>query len=300
MIVGTGNVGATIGYALVNQHSGVRELILTDLDSADAEGETLDLNDCLAVAPTSMNIKAGSYKDAKDCDIIIITAGAAQKPGETRLELLRKNAKIIKSIVDEIMQSGFNGIFLLVTNPVDVISYLTWQYSGLPPEQIIGSGTVLDSARLRLKIAKALDVHPKSVHAYQIGEHGDTEFALWSSANLGGHLIKKLMSSKELDQIENFAKNEAYEIINKKGATYYGIGACVANIVSNILNDERRVLPVSSYDDFSGIFTGFPTVLGKSGVVRRLNLQMTEQESLKMQHSINTIKSAINTIIDIK
>ena len=300
MIVGTGNVGATIGYALVNQHSGVRELILTDLDSADAEGEALDLNDCLAVAPTSMNIKAGSYKDAKDCDIIIITAGAAQKPGETRLELLQKNAKIIKSIVDEIMQSGFNGIFLLVTNPVDVISYLTWQYSGLPPEQIIGSGTVLDSARLRLKIAKALDVHPKSVHAYQIGEHGDTEFALWSSANLGGHLIKKLMSSKELDQIENFAKNEAYEIINKKGATYYGIGACVANIVSNILNDERRVLPVSSYDDFSGIFTGFPTVLGKSGVVRRLNLQMTEQESLKMQHSINTIKSAINTIIDIK
>lgn len=300
MIVGTGNVGATIGYALVNQHSGVRELILTDLDSADAEGEALDLNDCLAVAPTSMNIKAGSYKDAKGCDIIIITAGAAQKPGETRLELLQKNAKIIKSIVDEIMQSGFNGIFLLVTNPVDVISYLTWQYSGLPPEQIIGSGTVLDSARLRLKIAKALDVHPKSVHAYQIGEHGDTEFALWSSANLGGHLIKKLMSSKELDQIENFAKNEAYEIINKKGATYYGIGACVANIVSNILNDERRVLPVSSYDDFSGIFTGFPTVLGKSGVVRRLNLQMTEQESLKMQHSINTIKSAINTIIDTK
>lgn len=300
MIVGTGNVGATIGYALVNQHSGVRELILTDLDSADAEGEALDLNDCLAVAPTSMNIKAGSYKDAKDCDIIIITAGAAQKPGETRLELLQKNAKIIKSIVDEIMQSGFNGIFLLVTNPVDVISYLTWQYSGLPPEQIIGSGTVLDSARLRLKIAKALDVHPKSVHAYQIGEHGDTEFALWSSANLGGHLIKKLMSSKELDQIENFAKNEAYEIINKKGATYYGIGACVANIVSNILNDERRVLPVSSYDDLSGIFTGFPTVLGKSGVIRRLNLQMTEQESLKMQHSINTIKSAINTIIDIK
>lgn len=300
MIVGTGNVGATIGYALVNQNSGVRELILTDLDSADAEGEALDLNDCLAVAPTSMNIKAGSYKDAKDCDIIIITAGAAQKPGETRLELLQKNAKIIKSIVDEIMQSGFNGIFLLVTNPVDVISYLTWQYSGLPPEQIIGSGTVLDSARLRLKIAKALDVHPKSVHAYQIGEHGDTEFALWSSANLGGHLIKKLMSSKELDQIENFAKNEAYEIINKKGATYYGIGACVANIVSNILNDERRVLPVSSYDDLSGIFTGFPTVLGKSGVIRRLNLQMTEQESLKMQHSINTIKSAINTIIDIK
>lgn len=293
MIVGTGNVGASIGYALLNQRTAINELVLVDQNTADAEGEALDLNDCLAVSPSFMKIRAGDYSDAENCDIIIITAGAAQKPGETRMDLLQKNAQIMQSIINPIMQSGFSGIFLIVTNPLDIMTHLAWQFSGLPHEQVIGSGTVLDSARLRRRIASRLGVHPKSVHAYQIGEHGDTEFTLWSSADLGGQPITSLLSPHEQQEIEDYARNAAYEIINKKGATFYGIGACVADIVNCILGDERRVLPISSYDDFADIYNGFPTVLGRTGVIRRLNLKMTETEGLKMQHSINALKSAL-------
>lgn len=297
MIVGTGNVGASIGFAILNQRTAINELVLVDQNQEDAEGEALDLNDCLAVSPSFMKIRAGSYADAEDADIVIITAGAAQKPGgETRLELLKKNAGIMKSIVGEIMSHGFAGVFLVVTNPLDVMTYLVWQYSGLPQEQVIGSGTVLDSARLRRRIAGRLGVHPKSVHAYQIGEHGDSEFTLWSSADLGGQSLMNLLTPRERDEIEDYARQAAYEIINKKGATFYGIGACVTDIVNCILGDERRVLPVSSYDDFADIYNGFPTVIGRNGVVRRLNLVMTEEEGLKMQKSINVLKEAIGAV----
>ena len=168
MIVGTGNVGASVAFALVNQRTAVNEIILTDIMADDAEGEAMDLADALAVAPSYVKIKNGTYKDAGDCDIVVITAGAAQKPGETRLELLKKNAKILKDMTGQIMESGFRGIFIVVTNPMDVLTYLTYKYSGLPAEKVIGSGTILDSARLRQRIAGYLDVNPKSVHAYQV------------------------------------------------------------------------------------------------------------------------------------
>lgn len=293
MIVGTGNVGASVGYCLVNQRTAVSELVLTDINMDDAEGEAMDLRDTLAVSPSFMKISAGTYKDAGDCDIIIITAGAPQKPGETRMDLLKKNASIFKEMINEIMKSGFNGIFIVVSNPMDVLTYLTWRYSGLPSEQVIGSGTILDSARLRYRISERLSVSPKSVHAFQIGEHGDTEFALWSSANIGGQPLVELIDEAECDRIEDFARKEAYEIINKKGATYYGIGACVTKLVNCILGDERRVLPVSSYDDFADVYNGFPAVVGRSGVIRRLDLKMTEKEGMKFQKSINALKEAI-------
>ena len=165
MIVGTGNVGASVGYCLINQRTAVSELVLTDINMEDAEGEAMDLRDTLAVSPSFMKISAGTYKDAGDCDIIIITAGAPQKPGETRMDLLKKNAAIFKDMIDQIMESGFNGIFIVVSNPMDVLTYLTWRYSGLPAEQVIGSGTILDSARLRYRISERLGVSPKSVHA---------------------------------------------------------------------------------------------------------------------------------------
>lgn len=296
MIVGTGNVGASVGYCLINQRTAVSELVLTDINMEDAEGEAMDLRDTLAVSPSFMKISAGTYKDAGDCDIIIITAGAPQKPGETRMDLLKKNAAIFKDMIDQIMGSGFNGIFIVVSNPMDVLTYLTWRYSGLPAEQVIGSGTILDSARLRYRISERLGVSPKSVHAFQIGEHGDTEFALWSLSNLGGQPLSDFLKQSELDEIEEFARKEAYEIINKKGATYYGIGACVTKLVNCILGDEKRVLPVSSYDDFAGVYNGFPAVVGRHGIVRRLELKLTEAEGIKFQKSNNALKDAISQV----
>ena len=299
MIVGTGNVGASVGYALINQSTAVHELVLTDINAADAEGEAMDLRDTLAVTPNFMKIYAGSYADAADCDIVVITAGVPQKPGESRMDLLKKNAAIFKDMVSQIMASGFNGIFLVVTNPMDVLTQLTQIYSGLPKEQVIGSGTVLDSARLRYRIGERLGASPKSVHAYQVGEHGDTEFALWSMADFGGQPINRLLTPEEQHEIEDFARNEAYTIIEKKGATYYGIGSCVANIIQCILLDERRVLPISSYDEFTDTYFGFPTILGKHGVVRRLELNLTEQEGMRLQTSVNALKTAYEAVKDL-
>ena len=296
MIVGTGNVGASIAFALMNQRTAVNEIVLTDIIAKDAEGETMDLRDALAVAPSYVKISNGTYKDAKDCDVVVITAGAAQRHGETRMQLLKKNANILKGMVEQIMDSGFNGIFLVVTNPMDVLTYFTMKFSGLPAEKVIGSGTVLDSARLRQRIASFLNVSPKSVHAYQIGEHGDTEHTLWSLADVGGQNVTELLPRETLEGISDFVKNEAYDIIEKKGATYYGIATCVVSILNCILNDEMRVLPVSTYDSFSDAYYGFPAVVGRAGIIRRLDLKLSEKEGIELQESINAIKKAIKSI----
>ena len=297
MIVGTGNVGASIGFSIVSQRTSVNELVLTDINTEDAEGEAMDLRDTLAVSPKYLNIHSGTYEsDAKNTDIIVITAGVPQKPGESRMDLLNKNAGIFKEMTTRIMQAGFNGIFLVVSNPMDVMTYLVKKYSGLPDEQVIGSGTVLDSARLRYKISEKLHVSPKSVHAYQIGEHGDTEFSLWSTADCGGQSLVKLLDEKTRSEIENFTKNEAYDIINKKGATYYGIGACVTNIINCILDDESRVLPVSTYDEYNDVYYGFPAIVGRKGIIKKLELNLSEEEGVKLQTSINAIKEAIAEI----
>jgi L-lactate dehydrogenase len=296
MIVGTGNVGASIAFALLNQRTAVNEIILTDIIAKDAEGEAMDLNDALAVAPSYVKIKNGTYKDAKDCDVVVITAGAAQKPGETRMELLKKNVNILKGMVEQIMASGFNGIFLVVTNPMDVMTYYTWKFSGLPYEKVIGSGTVLDSARLRKRLASYLNVNPKSVHAYQVGEHGDSEITLYSTADMGGQKISTMLPKETLKGISEFVRNEAYDIIDKKGATHYGIATCVAQILNCILNDENRVLSVSSYDTFSDTCFGWPSVVGREGIVRRLDLKISEKEGVALQKSINVLKDAISQI----
>ncbi len=296
MIVGTGNVGASIAFALLNQRTAVNEIVLTDIIAKDAEGEAMDLRDALSVAPSYVKVSNGTYKDAKDCDVVVITAGAAQKPGETRMELLKKNVNILKGMVEQIMASGFDGIFLVVANPMDVLTYYTMKFSGLPAEKVIGSGTVLDSARLRARIASYLNINPKSVHAYQIGEHGDSELTLWSLADAGGQKITEMLPRETLDGISDFVKNEAYDIIEKKGATYYGIATCVASILNCILNDEMRILPVSSYDGFSGTSFGFPSVVGRAGVIRRSDLQISEDEGIALQKSINTLKKAINSV----
>lgn len=296
MIVGTGNVGASIAFAIMNQRTAVNEIVLTDIIAKDAEGEAMDLRDALAVAPSYVKVSNGTYKDARDCDVVVITAGAPQKPGETRMDLIKKNANILKGMIDQIMASGFNGIFLVVTNPMDVLTYLTMKFSGLPAEKVIGSGTVLDSARLRTRIAGYLNVSPKSVHAYQVGEHGDTELTLWSTADIGGQNVTELLPYDTLNGISDFVKNEAYDIIEKKGATYYGIATCVVSILNCIFNDEMRILPVSNYDSFNDLYYGFPAVVGRAGIIRRLDLKLSEKEGVKLQESINAVQKAIKSV----
>ena len=236
MIVGTGNVGASIAFALLNQRTAVNEIVLTDIIARDAEGEAMDLRDALSMAPSYVKIKNGTYKDARDCDVVVITAGAAQKPGDTRMDLLKKNVNILKGMIDQIMDSGFDGIFLVISNPVDVLTYFTMKFSGLPADRVIGSGTVLDTARLRTRIAGYLNVNAKSVHAHQVGEHGDTELTLWSLADVGGQKVDDLLKKPIRTDISDFVKNEAYDIIEKKGYTCYGIATCVAGILNCILN----------------------------------------------------------------
>ena len=296
MIVGTGNVGASIAFAITQQRTAVNEIVLTDIVAKDAEGEAMDLVDALAVSPSYVKISNGTYKDAKDCDIVVITAGAAQRSNETRLQLLKKNVNILKGMIQQIMDSGFDGIFLIVTNPMDVLTYFALKFSGLPAERVIGSGTVLDSARLQQRTASYLNVNPKSVHAYQVGEHGDSEVTLWSLADVGGQKVEDLLDSGMREDISEFVRAKAYEIIERKGATYYGIASCVVQIINSILNDEMRVLPVSSYDGFSGTCFGWPSVVGREGVIRRLDVKLSEKEGIDLQKSINVLKNAQSKI----
>lgn len=296
MIVGTGNVGASIAFALTQQRSAVNEVILTDIIAKDAEGEAMDLNDAITVAPSFVKVRNGTYKDAKDCDVVVITAGAPQKPGETRLHLLKKNVNILKGMCEQIMATGFNGIFLVVTNPMDVMSYFAMKFTGLPAEKVIGTGTILDSARLKKRIAGYLNVNAKSIDAYQVGEHGDSEVTLWSRADVGGVKVADMLSADMLLSISDYVKNEAYEIIEKKGSTHYGIASVVVQILNAILNDENQVMAVSSYDNFTDTYYGWPAVVGRSGILRRLDVEISETEAIALQKSINTLKDAIKKI----
>jgi L-lactate dehydrogenase len=296
VIIGCGNVGMSYAYALLNQRSYVNKLYLIDLDENRVEGEVMDLNHCLAYAPSKISINVGHYEDCKDAKIVMIAAGANQKPGETRTDLIYKNSKIFKDIVNKVMATGFNGIFLVATNPLDVMTYLTFKYSGLPYNQVIGSGTSLDTARLQNIIGKKLCVSPKNVQAYVIGEHGDSEFIPWSNANISLQNIDLLYNHEELDEIENEVKNAAYEIINRKGATYYGIGMALVRITNAILGNENYIIPVSTYDEKNDIYIGLPTIIGKDGARRRIRLKLNIDEQRKLQHSIDIIKENLRSI----
>lgn len=298
VIIGCGNVGMSYAYALLNQKTNVQELALIDLDTKRIEGEVMDLNHCLAFAPSRIKITVGSYADCRDANIICIAAGANQNPGETRMDLINKNSKIFKKIVTEIMNNGFKGIFLIATNPLDIMTYLTWKYSELPHQKIIGSGTSLDTARLRYMIGSHLDINPKNVHAYVMGEHGDSEFVAWSNARVGLQSINEYLNKEDMDKICLDVKNAAYDIINRKGATYYGIGMCLVRITNAILGDENSIITVSSYDKTNDIFIGGPSIINKDGLRERIYLKLNDDEEKKMINSINVIKEAINKVED--
>ncbi len=303
-IIGTGMVGMSYAYSLLNQGT-VKELVLIDINKERAEGEAMDLNHGLSYAPRKMRIYAGEYSDCKDADIVVITAGVSQKEGETRINLLNRNAAIIKNVVSQVMKSSFHGIILVASNPVDILTYVAWKASGLPPSKVIGSGTSLDTARLRFEIAQKINISVKNIHAYIMGEHGDTEFVCWSKAYIGVKPLvdvietMKEISFKDLEKIYNSVKNSAYEIIKRKKASYYGIGMTLVSITKAILNDENRIIPISvynggTYDTVKDLYIGLPAVLNAEGVNHVVKLKLNNIEQEQLNHSATILKDILD------
>lgn len=305
ILIGDGAVGSSYAFALVTQNI-AQELGIIEIPQLfdKAVGDAEDLSHALAFT-SPKKIYAAQYADCADADLVVITAGAPQKPGETRLDLVGKNLAINKSIVTQVVESGFKGIFLVAANPVDVLTYSTWKFSGFPKERVIGSGTSLDSARFRQALADKIGIDARSVHAYIMGEHGDSEFAVWSHANVAGvKLYDWLQANRDIDEqglVDLFVsvRDAAYSIINKKGATYYGIAVALARITKAILDDENAVLPLSvfqagQYEGVEDVFIGQPAIVGAHGIVRPVNIPLSDAEQQKMKASADELKAIID------
>ncbi len=296
VLIGCGNVGMSYAYGLVNQKTYVNELVLIDIDEKRVEGEVMDLNHCLPFAPSKLTIKKGDYSDCKDASLVCISAGASQNPGETRMDLINKNAVIFRKIIKDVMNNGFNGIFLVATNPLDIMTYITWKESGLPQSKVIGSGTSLDTARLRHMIGEKTNISPKSINAYVIGEHGDSEFIPWSTVNIGSQKITDFLNTDEMEEIYVNVRDAAYHIIDRKGSTYYGIGMCLVKITNAIFGNENSIMALSSYDKENDVFIGGPSIINRDGLRERIFVSLNSEEETKLQNSIDIIKEAINKI----
>lgn len=305
-IIGCGNVGATTAYTLLQSRL-ISELVLIDIDKKRAEGEALDLLHSMPFF-SPINIFSGDYCDLRDCGIIIIAAGANQKPGQTRLDLVKANTKIFKSIVDGIVRYNTEATILVVTNPVDILTYETLKQSGLSQNHVIGSGTVLDTARLKYLLGRYFGVDPRNVHAFIIGEHGDSELAVWSSANISGIDLdsfcekchKHHCDMVKLDEIYENVKNSAYKIIEAKGATYYAIADAVRRIVSAIIRDEKTILTLSVAVNgeygLNDMCIGLPCLVGKDGVEKILEIPLSEDEISRLKKSASSLKKIIDEI----
>lgn len=302
ILIGTGAVGSSFAYASTLLGVG-RELGIIDINEDKVEGEVMDLTDAISFTKPK-NIYKADYSDCKDAEVVVITAGAAQKEGETRLDLVDKNLAIFKDMIGKVVKSGFDGIFLVASNPVDILTYATWKYSGFPASKVIGTGTTLDSSRFKKEIAGLIGIDPRSVDAFIMGEHGDTEFPVWSHTNIGGLPIYEWVKNQsELDEkalLDTFekSKNAAYEIIKKKGATFYGIGMALTALVRAIIDDENSVYSTSSYlkgeyglDD---IYLGVPTIIGKDGAKWVIEVPLTDIEKENMDKSAQTLKDIID------
>ena len=300
VLIGTGAVGMAYAFAAVNQ--GVcDELVLIDLNAAKSRADVTDLNHGEAWAPSPVTVTFGSYADCATAAMVVICAGVAQKPGETRLQLIEINLRIFKEIVEAVMASGFDGIFLVATNPVDILSYATWRYSGLPAAQVIGSGTTLDTARLRFNLGQYFEVSTTNVHALIIGEHGDSEVPVWSSASVGGRSLAKRVAARpeikdDLDRIAVETRDAAYAIIEAKGSTCYGIGMALARITRAILSNQKVTLPVSALltgqYGHKGVYTGVPCSVGRRGIREVIELDLDPDEQAMFDKSVATLKEA--------
>ncbi|MGO2082802.1 L-lactate dehydrogenase [Vagococcus sp.] len=301
IIIGNGAVGSSYAFALVTQDI-AQEIGIIDINIEKAEGDALDLSHALAFT-SPKKIYAAKYTDCEDADLVVITAGAAQKPGETRLDLVNKNLKLFKTIVNDIVASGFDGIFLIASNPVDIMTYATWKFSGFPQNKVIGSGTSLDSARFRQTIAELVNVDARNVHGYILGEHGDTEFPVWSHANIAGlQIYEWVKDHPEIDEEEMVniffkVRDAAYTIIKKKGATFYGIAVALSRITRAILNDENAVIPLSVYLDgqygLKDIYIGSPAIVNANGVESIVEIPLTDAEQEKFDYSAEKLKEVM-------
>lgn len=305
-IIGVGAVGASIAFSLMEK--GVfNEIVLIDNNKDKAIGEAMDLSHGILYASSPSKIYAGEYKDIKDAALVIITAGAAQKEGETRLDLVKKNSAIMKSIISNIKPIGIEGILLIVSNPVDVLTHVAYKYSGLDKSRVIGSGTVLDTARLKYMVSEHLKVDSRNVHAVMIGEHGDTELPVWSGANISGVPLIEFCElrghhnhEEGMNKLYSGVRNAAYEIIKRKGSTYYGIAMAVTKICECVVNDEKSMLPISV--ELSGTYglndiaLSIPSILGRKGVELILELPLSEIEKNRLKESALTLKKVIDEL----
>ena len=304
-IIGTGFVGSSIAFALLNEEI-FSEIVLIDQNKEKAEGEAMDLSHGLPYR-SNMNIYVGDYKDIKDASIVILTAGANQKEGETRLDLIHKNASIIRSIIQEIKPIEMEGILLVVSNPVDILTHIAYVESGLPKNRVFGSGTVLDTARLKYLISKHLDVDAKNVHAVIIGEHGDSELVTWSIANISGIPLNEFCElrghfnhEEAMKKLYESVRDSAYEIIKRKGATYYGVAISVAHIASCIVNNTHTMLPLSTELEgeygVKGIALSVPSIVGREGIEKVLEIKLSDTEEKQLLSSAKIIKEIIKDL----
>ena len=304
-VIGAGFVGSTVAYTLVVK--GVAsEIVLVDVNLERAEGEAMDISHGAPFAKSSV-IRAGSYEDTKGSDVVIITAGTNQKPGETRIDLITRNAAIMRDVAGRVGEQSPNAVILVISNPVDVMTYVARQVTGFPKNRVIGSGTVLDSSRFRYLLANRFDIDPRNVHGYIMGEHGDSEFPAWSLVNIAGmsldeasDLFNKEINDEVRQSIADSTRNAAYEIINRKGATYYGIGMSATRIVEAIVRDERSIMTVSSLlhgeYDIDDLYLSVPAILGEHGIEKVLTPRLSDLELANLHHSAEVLRDARNQI----
>jgi len=307
-IIGCGNVGMRYAYALMIKGI-ARKIILVDLDKKRVGGEVIDLSHSTPFT-SPVEVIAGDYSDIKDSNLVVITAGKKQKAGQTRLDVAKDNVDLFRVIVPEIYKYAPSAIYLIVSNPVDILSYATYKFSKKNPKEVIGSGTVLDTARFKFLLGKHCNVDPRNVHAYILGEHGDTEVPIWSKAMLGGGSLKdycpvcnnhgKCNRDAELNSIFEEVRDSAYEIIKRKGETSYGIGLSLVRITQALINNENSILPVSCYiEEYIGItdvYLSLPAVLNNEGIRDILKLELNSEEQKKLIHSAQTLKDVLNAV----
>ncbi|ENZ03939.1 L-lactate dehydrogenase [Clostridium thermobutyricum] len=305
-IVGTGLVGSSTAFSLVTQ--GVcDEVLMTDINKERAIGEAMDLNHSIEYLNRNVKVKAADYSEYGDVDVVVITAGAPPKPGQTRLDTLGMTADIVKSIVTPIMESGFKGFFIIVSNPADIIAYYVYKLSGLPKSHVLSTGTSIDTARLKNFIGELVDVDPRSVQGYSMGEHGDSQMVPWSHITVGGKSFLKVLEDNkdrfpnvDLKELVKDTAEAGWEVYKRKGTTYYAIATATVGIIKAILNNENRIIPVSTLLEgeygVNGVFAGVPAILNSNGVKEVVEIHLNEEEENNFKNSINLIKEYVEKL----